>query len=92
MTGWVVITDKRCQCYERRRVQETIGDPSIFRLIRKDEVFGRSWSTFDLNCEENVTRRSGTGWIPEGLLTLQKLVCNLTCLIFEYINTFLTYT
>ena len=36
---------------------EAIGAPSMFRLIRKAAVLTRMWPNFDLNCEENATRR-----------------------------------
>ncbi len=38
-------------------VPETIGDPSIFKLIRKVAALARMLPTFDLSCEENATRR-----------------------------------
>jgi hypothetical protein len=40
---------------------DVIGDPSIFKLIHNSEVLVRMLSTLDLNCEENTTRRNGTG-------------------------------
>jgi hypothetical protein len=36
---------------------ETIGAPSMFKLICKSAALARMWPTFDLNCEENATRR-----------------------------------
>ena len=35
---------------------EDIGVSSMFRLIHRVEDLGRMCPTFDLNCEENVTR------------------------------------
>ena len=36
---------------------ETIGTPSILRVIHNTAVLTRMMPTFDLSCEENVTRR-----------------------------------
>ncbi len=45
-----------CECDGWVCVCETMGEPSIFRVIRKVVVLSRMLSHFDLNWEENTTR------------------------------------
>jgi hypothetical protein len=40
-----------------RSYRSLLGDPSIFKLIRKTVVLVRMLPTFDLSCEENAARR-----------------------------------
>ena len=56
-------------------VCEAIGAPSIFKVIRKVDSLARILTTFDLSCEENRHRGSGTGHgriAQAELLNLQK--------------------
>ena len=52
---------------------ETRKIPSMFRLIRSDATLTRMLPTFDLSCEENTARESGSCFALAELLKLQEI-------------------